>query len=138
MSCVFGFTATFFSLWLNVTVQVNRKFLLVLKELFFCLEPLITFAASVGVDVIDHYWMLTVLCNSMVAESCRTREQGATITAGTSPFYAFLTFVFVQLQDKQFLIKLKTGIFHKTAQIAGIFYACYVLTSVKVKNSLWQ
>lgn len=97
LSCVLGFTATFFALGLSVTVYIIGKFLLVLQELFFCWETTTTFAALVGVDVVSHYRALGVHCNAMVAKARGTGEQGAAVPAGTPSFYALMSSVFVQL-----------------------------------------
>lgn len=64
-----GFAATFFALQLNVTVPITSKFLLVLQELFHCLETSMTFEALVGIDITDHYRALGMHCNAMLAES---------------------------------------------------------------------
>lgn len=69
LSCILGFTATFFALGLSVTVYIIGKSLLVLQELFFCRETTTTFAALEGVDVVSHYRTLGVHCNAMVAKA---------------------------------------------------------------------
>lgn len=69
LSCMLGFTPTFFALRLSVAVYFIGKFLLVLQERFFRLKTLITFAALEGVEVISLFWGLGVHCNAMAAKS---------------------------------------------------------------------
>lgn len=69
MSWVLGFSAPFFPWQLNVTGKISSKFLLVLQQLLFCLEPTTTFATLVGVDVIGHYRSVGVHGDAMAAKS---------------------------------------------------------------------
>lgn len=101
LSCVLGFTATFFGWRLNVTVLTISKFLLVLQELFFCLETTTTFATLVCVDVISHYRALGVHCDAMVAKSRRTGEQGTAVPTGTPSLYALMSSVFCKLSERK-------------------------------------
>lgn len=86
LSNVLRFSATFFPWRLSFTIQIISKSLLVLQELFFCLETMTTFAALVGVDVISHRRALWVHRNAMVAKSRGTGKQGPTVPAGTPSF----------------------------------------------------
>lgn len=110
LSCVLGFTATFFGWRLNVTVLTISKFLLVLQELFFRLETTTTFATLVGVDVFSHYRALGVHCNTMVAKSRRTGEQGTAVSTGTPSLYALMSSVFCQLSEsKEALLAIRAA-----------------------------
>lgn len=124
LSCVLGFTATFFCRLLFVTVYITSKFLLVFQELFFCLETLTAFTTLVGVDVFSHYRALGVHCDAMVAKSRRAGEQGTTVSTGTPSLYALMSSVFCQLRE---IKQSAQTINHHFDQFSGI--VCYLLCS---------